>query len=83
MSFDDDGIFGICTPWIVLLLSMIWVSLGLWTVFIVLEDLSYKCGFSCSSDFLNYCVSCSCVLSSIVCSLLFAKMSSGSKSSFL
>ena len=52
MSFGD-GIFGICTPWIVLLLSMIWVGLVLWTIVIVLEDLSSKCGFSRSSDFLN------------------------------
>ena len=44
MSFGDDGIFGICTPWIVLLLSMMWVSLGPWTIVIVLEDLSYKFG---------------------------------------
>ena len=52
MSFGDDGIFGIYTPWIVLLLSMIWASLGLWTIVIVLEDLSFKCGLSRSSDFL-------------------------------
>ena len=53
MSLGDDGFFGICTPWIVLLLSMIWVSLGLWTIVIVLEDLSSNCGLSRSSDILN------------------------------
>ena len=36
MSFGDD-IFGICTPWIVLLLSMIWVSLGLWAILLFLK----------------------------------------------